>query len=178
MQLKIKRSVSVKKIAFLCAILLIAVFISSGISAGAYKLLQEAAESNNTRAGILLLALGTPASPKKRMYNWYYFAALTDTPLHSAAKNGNLELAQSLIQHGAYVDWCCCSCVTPLHDAIRSKNYEMVKLLLDSRADTNISFDLTLSVLELAKLKSTPEIVKLIEAHNLAFKRDALKRAP
>jgi hypothetical protein len=139
------------------------IYFTHGFSAAAYRLVQVSAEAENTKIAQFLLAVGSPASPKKNMYEWYYLAELTDTPLHTAVKTDNLELAKSLIAHGANINWCCCSCITPLHNAIRNKNYEMVALLLKSGADINVSYDTTYSVIELAKRESTPEIIGLLE---------------
>jgi ankyrin repeat protein len=158
-----KFTLKLKAVSAVIFSILVFIYFTNGFSAATYKLLQVSAETGNTRIAELLLAVGTPASPRKSMYEWYYLAELTDAPLHSAAKTGNLALAKSLIAYGANINWCCCSCVTPLHDAIRHKNYEMVNLLLNSGADIKVSYDLTYTVIELAKKESTPEIVGLLE---------------
>jgi ankyrin repeat protein len=140
-------------------------FRSHGFAAGGYRILQWAAVNQHTTLSKLLLACGVPPSPYKEIYEWDYNADITDTPLHSAAKLGNIELAMSLIEHHASIDWCCCSCVTPLHEAIINKRAEIVDLLLKSGADTRIPYDLSSSVIELAKSKGTPAIVHMILSH-------------
>ena len=141
-------------------------FISHGFEAGGYRILQWAALNQHTTISKLLLATGAPPSPYKEIYDWDYFAEITDTPLHSAAKTGNIDLARSLIEHGASIDWCCCSCVTPLHDAIINKHPEIVDLLLKAGANTEIPYDLNASAMDLARKNGTREIVELIASHN------------
>jgi ankyrin repeat protein len=131
-----------------------------------YEKLQMYSEQNNYKGVQKLLRWGIPPSPTKTITDFSYFSALTDTPLHNAAKVGNYEMAKLLIDNGAVLDWCCCSCVTPLHLAIINKHTDIVKLLLSSGASTKMSYDLTYTVIELALLKSTPEILTLIKAHN------------
>ncbi len=151
-------------------------FISHGFAAGSYNVLQWAALNQRTTLSKLLLALGAPPSPYKEIYEWDYDAEITDTPLHWAAKSGNVALAQALLEHGASVDWCCCSCVTPLHEAIIGKHSEIVALLLKAGANTDIPYDLSLSVTELAKTKGTKEIVALISAHDRQLGGDAANK--
>jgi ankyrin repeat protein len=141
-------------------------FTSHGFAAGGYRILQWSALNQHTNLSRFLLTIGVPPSPYKEIYDWDYFSEVTDTPLHSAAKAGNIDLARSLIEHGASIDWCCCSCVTPLHDAIIYKHPEVVDLLLEAGADTEISYDLSASVIELARTRGTQEIVDMILSHN------------
>jgi ankyrin repeat protein len=147
-------------------------FKSHGFAASGYRILQWTAQNQHTTLSELLLACGVPPSPYKEIYDWDYNADITDTPLHSAAKMGNIELARSLIEHHASIDWCCCSCVTPLHEAIINKRTEIVDLLLKSGANTDIPYDLSASVIELAKTKGTPEIVDMILSHEERLNKD------
>ncbi len=148
-------------------------FISHGFAAVSYKILQWTALNQHTTLSKLLLTLGAPPSPYKEIYDWDYFSEITDTPLHSAAKSGNIDLARALIEHGASIDWCCCSCVTPLHDAILNKHPEIVDLLLKAGANTEIPYDLSASVIELARTEGTQEIVELLGSHNKRLNMDA-----
>jgi ankyrin repeat protein len=135
-------------------------------AAEGYKELQQAAEDNDLVKAKSLLKWGVPASPNVIVANFDYFSVLRDTPLHFAAKNGHYEMAKLLIDNGATLDWCCCSCVTALHRAILNKHPDVVRLLLESGASKDRVYDLTHSVVELARLKSTPEIMAIINAHN------------
>jgi len=145
--------------------LVFAGYMSQGFAAGGYRILQWAALNQYTNFSRLLLAIGAPPSPYKEIYDWDYFSEISDTPLHSTAKTGDAVLARSLIEHGA-IDWCCCSCVTPLHDGIIYKHPEVVDLLLKAGADTEIPYDLSASVIELARTRGTQEIVAMILSHN------------
>ena len=59
------------------------------------------------------------------------------TPLHIAVCNNNVEIAQSLIYHGAVVNSVDSSCVTPLHFAATNGQTALVGLLLDAGANPN-----------------------------------------
>lgn len=66
------------------------------------------------------------------------YKEFTATPLHSAARSGNLLIAEKLIASGASIHhqgkygW------TPLHIAIVFKQFELVKLLLKAGSDLEI----------------------------------------
>ena len=149
---------------------------SHGFPAAGYRMLQWTALNQHTTLSKLLLAIGAPPSPYKEIYDWDYNADITDTPLHSAAKMGNIELARALIEHHASIDWCCCSCVTPLHDAIINKHAEIVDLLLKSGANTDIPYDLSASVIELAKTRGTSKIVDMIISHDQRLGESSTKK--
>ena len=166
------KSIIIKSLVSLFIVILAVGYFSHGFAAGGYKLLQNAAENSSLNSAKILLTFGAPASPYKEIYNWYYLAALTDTPLHSASKLGNIEFVNLLIENGASLDWCCCSCVTPLHEAIKNKNIEIVKILLKSGSSTEILYDTNMSALELARSQSNDEIIKVIETHNQALNID------
>jgi cytohesin len=59
------------------------------------------------------------------------------TPLHVAAANPNLELAQFLLEHGADVNARDAESRAPLHFAVKRRDLEMIRLLLDAGADPN-----------------------------------------
>ena len=61
-----------------------------------------------------------------------------DTPLHQAAKDGNLEEARNLILNGANIEAeCFFHLETPLHKAAFNGNLEMVKFLIQNEAKIN-----------------------------------------
>lgn len=148
------------KLAFL-SILLVGVYSAS--PALGYRFLQSAVEIESTEIVKLLLNIGVSPYPDNRVKEWYFEATLQDHPLHFASKNGNYKMAQLLINHGAKVDACCCSCITPLHLAIIGKRKNIVKLLLKSGASTTLNYDTQYSAKELAQKFSTPEIMQLVE---------------
>ncbi len=140
-------------------------FTRDGLKGFGYMSLLTAASYDCTIFAQTLLDSGIPASPAKGMGEWSYQAEISDTPLHYAAQNGNYALAKALIDHGAYIDWCCCSCVTPLHKAIIAKQKDIVVLLLESGANAGKNYDLTYTSIELAEKKSTAEIVQILRQH-------------
>jgi hypothetical protein len=158
---------------FLFVALVVSGFVcaTGGLTAGAYAALEVCTERGWSRGASILLTLGAPASPKNSMIDWYYLSFLGDTPLHTAVKREDLALVDILLQGGAIVDWCCCSCVTPLHDAILSKNKAIVTRLLQAGANTSIQYNLELGALELAQTRSTREIADLVASHNSLARR-------
>jgi len=66
-------------------------------------------------------------------------SAGTFGPLHTAAKNGSLEMAKFLIKNGANVNLQSSIMGTPLVIAISYKKYEIAKLLVENKADVNLS---------------------------------------
>ncbi len=174
--MKRRRKILLILAAFVFSVFVVVGVISHGFKAAGYRMLQWSALRHHTALSKLLLAAGAPASPNKEIYEWDYFAEITNTPLHSAAEAGDVELARSLIEHGASLDWCCCSCVTPLHLAIIGKHPETVELLLKAGANTAIAYDLSASVLDLARTRGTPEIAAMIESHDRRLKGGAVKK--
>lgn len=150
------------------------VYRTGALGAGGYASLQWCTLRGWNRVATILLMLGAPPSPSENMIDWYYLSSLTDTPLHTAIKREDVALLDSLLRHGAIVDWCCCSCVTPLHEAIVIKNRAIVEKLLDAGANTSIKYDLKLSALELSKVSGTPEITRIIAMHNQAEQKTYL----
>lgn len=131
-----------------------------------YRLLQNAAKSDNTKQVEYLIKIGVPVYPTSKVKNFSFKATLENTPLFSASQNGNLNIVGLLIKSGARLDECCCSCVTPLHIAIIKKHKEVVQLLLDAGASTSLRFDMSYTALELAQKKSTLEIVNLLKLYS------------
>lgn len=60
------------------------------------------------------------------------------TALHQAARKGNVEAAQFLIEHGANINALDTQQKTPLHNAIEENQLKLTQLLLAQGADPNI----------------------------------------
>ncbi|PIE98156.1 MAG: hypothetical protein CR988_04285 [Treponema sp.] len=92
----------------------------------------------------ILLAGGTPLGGE---YSWFETAALKrnfalkgeggNTPLHSAATNGHIGMAEFLLGKGVPVNSRNLSNSTPLHEAVRNGQVELAFLLLGAGADPN-----------------------------------------
>ena len=54
----------------------------------------------------------------------------TDTPLHYAAINGDIEIVQMLLNRGANINDANQCGITALHNAVKSKTMEIIELLL------------------------------------------------
>lgn len=61
----------------------------------------------------------------------------SNTPLHVAAENGQVEIMMLLISKGANVEACNRFQETPLHRAAKTGQLEAVKILLNAKADVN-----------------------------------------
>ena len=80
------------------------------------------------------------------------------TALHYACTNGNLKVAEFLLDKGAKVNALSSSNTTPLMLAIRSGNIELTKLLLDRGADLSIRNHQGYSAIDVAELFNQEEI--------------------
>src|SRR6266566_3653812 len=60
------------------------------------------------------------------------------TPLHKAAKLGNLGITQLLLSHDAVVNTLDDQGGSPLHEAVRSQKLDLAELSLQSGADVNV----------------------------------------
>ena len=78
---------------------------------------------------ILALTLLAPGCKKK--------PPAPTTPLHQAAKTGDIKLLQSLITSGANVNEKDLNTWTPLHEAAHNGNIEAAELLISNGADVN-----------------------------------------
>ncbi|MFW5440514.1 MAG: ankyrin repeat domain-containing protein [Methylophilaceae bacterium] len=154
-----------KRVIKIIFILFVLYGVYSCFPAFGYRLLQNAVKNDNIKQVEYLMKIGIPAYPTTRVKDFSFEATLEHSPLFSASQNGNLKIVGLLIRSGAKIDACCCSCVTPLHIAIIKKNKGVVQLLLEAGASTNLRFDMSYTALELAKKKSTLEIVDLIKLY-------------
>ncbi|HYV37515.1 MAG TPA: ankyrin repeat domain-containing protein [Gemmataceae bacterium] len=92
-------------------------------------MLAHAAESNRVDMLPILVAAGIDVNA----------AALTNTPLVSAASKKAFDAVQWLLDHGATIDGRAePNCTTPLHQVIAKGYLDVVKFLLDRGADPNV----------------------------------------
>jgi len=85
------------------------------------------------------------------------------TPLHIAARENKLELAKSLLDHGANVDVKDKVGQTPLHRACYWGNRDMVQLLLDHAADFTAFDNLMQTPEDLAKQQGHKELAEHLQ---------------
>jgi ankyrin repeat protein len=83
--------------------------------------------------------------------------------LHLAARSGQQEIAQLLIDSGATVDIRDLSDYTPLHNAAWNGNLDIVKLLLNSGADITARNYSGLTPLACAYRNNQIEVIEFIE---------------
>ncbi len=83
--------------------------------------------------------------------------------LHLAARSGQQEIAQLLIDSGATVDIRDLSDYTPLHNAAWNGNLDMVKLLLNAGADITARNYSGLTPLACAYRNNQIEVIEFIE---------------
>lgn len=108
-----------------------------------------------------LFSKGAQVNYKERFYEW--------RPLHIASQNGYVEIANFLISKGAKINEQAGRSEhysyneTPLHMAVQAKKIDMVKFLLLNGADKNIKNSFGKTPLELAKGKSSKEIIELLQ---------------
>lgn len=83
-------------------------------------------------------------------------------PLHAAAKKGNMERVQVLLDRGAYIDVPDYYGNTALHYASKEGHLEVVQLLMDKGANLNLENDKGCSVLQSAVCNEQVEITRLL----------------
>lgn len=88
------------------------------------------------------------------------------TPLASASAAGQLEIARTLIAHGANVNARATGDFTPLHEAAASGRMEFAKLLLDHGADVNAKTSEDKTPLDYARQHNREEMVQLLEKYS------------
>ncbi|TGZ53653.1 uncharacterized protein [Temnothorax longispinosus] len=94
-----------------------------------YVLLCDAVKNKHAAVAKLLLTSGSKVNSKNRNPS--------DTPLHFAVINGDIEIVEMILDKGANIDAENEFGRTPLHDAIRNKKMEVTELLLKYGADVN-----------------------------------------
>ena len=96
-----------------------------------YVLLRDALQNNHTKVAKLLLTNHSKVNSNSKHPS--------DTPLHFAIKNGDMEIIQMLLYRSANVNAFNKYGTRPLHAAVESKKMEIVKLLINEGADVNVS---------------------------------------
>jgi len=87
-----------------------------------YDLLCDAVANKHTEVAKLLLTNGSKVKSRN--------IRPTDTPLHYAAINGDIEIVQMLLNRGANINDANQCGITALHNAVKSKTMEIIELLL------------------------------------------------
>ena len=85
------------------------------------------------------------------------------TPLASAMATAQIEIAKTLIEHGANVNAKAASDLTPLHTAAARGNIEAAKLLLKNGADINATTTDGKKPLVYAEERNHPEMVAFLK---------------
>lgn len=115
----------------------------------------------------LLLANNAFVNPKSRN---------NAIPLHFACLNGNLKIAESLLEHGADVTVTNSSGDTPLNLASRGGNKEIIDLLLDRGARYDGSGIKPLLMLQEASRNGIDRLAKLIvETEGCSLFNDSIR---
>jgi ankyrin repeat protein len=112
------------------------------------------AASNGHESSVKLL-LDKDSINKKDSYG--------DVPLFLAARDDHTAVAKFLLQNGAYLAHSCG--ITLLRAAIRMKDQPLVELLLEREVDVNAKDPMGQTILQLALLKGTGDIVRLLREH-------------
>ncbi len=87
----------------------------------------------------------------------------TTTPLHRAARNGQLAMTKNLVSSGAQVNRVDADGYTPLHFAVTKKNLETVKYLVEHGAFLNVTDKiLGNSELHMATIMGCPKIASYL----------------
>ncbi len=87
------------------------------------------------------------------------------TPLYKAAREGNIEIAKMLLEHGAHIEVSDSEGKTPFQWAFSINDAEVVKLLLEHGADVNAKNEDAYTPLYLAVRKEHEKLVKLLLNH-------------
>jgi ankyrin repeat protein/L-ascorbate metabolism protein UlaG (beta-lactamase superfamily) len=89
--------------------------------------------------------------------------ATTVTPLHRAARSGQMAMVKNLVTNGAQVNRLDADGYTPVHYAIMNKNLEIVKYLVDHGAFLNIADNvLGNTELHMASILGCPDITEFL----------------
>jgi hypothetical protein len=84
------------------------------------------------------------------------------TPMHYAALNGRIEIAQQLIQSGAELNAKDCNGATPLHNAASRRKFEIAKLLIRNGANVNMKTNTGWTPLHVVSHNGKVDILQLL----------------
>ena len=118
-----------------------------------YTLLRDALKYQNRDVAKLLLFRGCKTNTKRRT---------TETPLHFATKQCDIEIIQMLLDRGADVNAMNINYTRPIHIAVRHKQIEIVELLINFKADLNADNRFNETPLLLAIKTGSEEIARLL----------------
>jgi ankyrin repeat protein len=119
-----------------------------------YVLLRNAVKDKHTEVAKLLLANGS----KVNTIN----GTSTDTALHFATINGDIQIVEMLVNRGAEINVKNRYGVTPLHSAVESKKMEIIELLVNEGADVNASNTNGITPMHLALENCSEEIINIL----------------
>ena len=88
--------------------------------------------------------------------------ALDASPLHIAARTGDVGDIEVLVAHGADVDLSGDLGNTPLHEAAMAGKVDSVRRLLLLGADTSVRNEFQQTALEVARLGNQTEVVRVL----------------
>ena len=119
----------------------------------------------------LLLDSGAEASKPSLMPIKHQLSSrsIEITPLHSAARNDTVKVAQLLIDYGADVNAQSDQIGTPLVLAAYGGNYSMVEFLLDNGADVFATCDYFVNAFVAAAQAKCRHILRLLLSHGAGF---------
>ena len=92
--------------------------------------------------------------------------AMKVTPLASASASRQLEIARTLIAHGANVNARAANDFTPLHEAAASGKMDFAQLLIDHGADVNAKASDGKTPLDYAREHNRDEMVDLLTSYS------------
>ncbi len=121
-----------------------------------YSLLHHAAACSNFGMASILLDLEAEPNPK---------ASNDATPLHIAARTGQVYLVDKFLNHKANINAQDNLGRTPLNLAVSKDDLEMVKLLVKRNCDLNLSDKKGRTPLSIALASEQPEIQEVLLAH-------------
>lgn len=113
------------------------------------KALQEAVRLGSVKRVVTLLARGVEVDNASN--------SLGRSPLHSAAANGDLAVANLLLKQGATVGIQADDLVQPIHSACKKGSYELASILLDNGATLNCS-----DMFDRQPLHCAPDLIYLL----------------
>ncbi|XP_044739630.1 serine/threonine-protein phosphatase 6 regulatory ankyrin repeat subunit C-like [Chrysoperla carnea] len=127
-----------------------------------YDLLCDALDNKHSEVAKLLLTSGTAVNSKENNYQ-----STSETPLHFAVMNGDIEIMKMLLVRRANINAQNIYGQTPLHKAIeKNDRVEIIELLLKHEADVNVKDRNDQTPLYVSIKNNRLEIIELLLKHN------------